>query len=466
MTNSIIRQPGLTGRTLYNGENLDLMRQMDSNSVHLIATDPPFCKGRDFHATPESLCDGAKFQDRWSWDRDVHDEWKQQIHDDWKALWSVIEMAKSCHSKSMAAYICWLSVRVLEMHRILREDGSLYLHCDQTASAYIRQMLDSVFGYKNFRNEIVWSYGLGGSSRKYWSRKHDNIFFYTKSDVWHFDKPQVPATSARMKGQMKGMDAVWHIPTINNMAKERVDYPTQKPLLLYRRKIEASTQKGDVVFDPFAGCATTLIAAEQAGRQWIGADLWENAHVPILLRYYREQLGPNSVEAKMSHEKLIEYMQLDTQAHVWFDKFGINFTKDLPIRTDGGACAAPYLKPLMRGKIKDAETEDASAKWSNEQKKAYLIEETRKQLGHPTGIICWGCGREFDHPDYLHLDHIRPRTDGGANSVHNRALLCYPCNGTKRKGADLTLTGLRKKNRKDKFMKAEIGLPVIGRIDK
>ena len=95
-------------RTLYHGDNLDFMRALNSNSVHLIATDPPFNKGRDFHATPDSLAAGAKFQDRWSWDHDVHEAWKEQIQDDWPAVWFVIEAAEMASGQDMAAFLCWL----------------------------------------------------------------------------------------------------------------------------------------------------------------------------------------------------------------------------------------------------------------------------------------------------------------------------------------------------------------------
>ena len=465
-------QSKIKNRTLYHGDNLDFMRAMDSESVHLIATDPPFNKGRDFHATPDSLSDGAKFQDRWSWNKDVHDEWKEQIQDDWPGLSSVIESAEKSHSEGMAAFICWLSVRVLEMHRILRDDGSLYLHCDHTASAYIKAMLDSIFGHKNFKNEIVWwYYNVAVTSKTFFGQKHDTIFFYTKGNDWTFNADDVRIPYADNSNWVKNAKSykdsryapnpkgklssnVFPIPTINNMSKERVGYPTQKPLKLYRRMIEASSNKGDVVFDPFAGCATTLIAAEQSERQWVGSDLWDKACYAVLTRLYREGLHPNSPEMKMSNEELVKHMRLESQMQLWFREFDVNYTNELPVRTDDGAIAAPYLKPVTKSKGVSPVREDDSARWLNERKKAYLI----KQTG---GMICWGCGREFDHEDYLELDHKVPRAERGANSLYNRALLCRPCNSTKRKGADLTLTGLRKKNNRDGFMKREIEIPEI-----
>ena len=134
-------------------------------------------------------------------------------------------------------------------------------------------VLDEVFGKGNFLNEIIWSYGLGGSSKRLYSRKHDVILFYAKSDDYYFDKPQIPATSQMMKGQMKGVTDVWDIPTLNNMAKERTGYPTQKPEALLERIISASSAKGDLVADFFAGSGTTAAVAEMLGRKWIASDL-------------------------------------------------------------------------------------------------------------------------------------------------------------------------------------------------
>ena len=186
-------------RTLYHGDNLDFMRALNSNSVHLIATDPPFNKGRDFHATPDSLAAGAKFEDRWSWEKDVHPEWKEQIQDDWPALWFVIEAAETAHSEAMAAFLCWLAVRVLEMHRVLRDDGSLYLHCDPTASHYIKAMLDSVFEKKNFRNEIIWCYTGNSVPTGGFQQKHDMILFYAKSEAAKFAMPLAPYSEATIR---------------------------------------------------------------------------------------------------------------------------------------------------------------------------------------------------------------------------------------------------------------------------
>ncbi len=154
---------------------------MNSGTVGLIATDPPFNKGRDFHATPESLASGASFQDRWSWKDDVHQDWIDRITDSWPNVIEVINAARTSYGDDMGAYLCFMGVRLIEMRRVLRGDGSIYLHCDPTASHYLKMLMDGIFGAKGFRNEIIWKYGLGGSSKKMFSKKHDVILFYTKS---------------------------------------------------------------------------------------------------------------------------------------------------------------------------------------------------------------------------------------------------------------------------------------------
>ncbi len=263
---------GSDSGSLHHGDNLPILRELPDESVNLIATDPPFNKGREVRADSNRAAGDATFTDRWSWERDVDPEWRAVLSNKCPSALAVIESTRQSYGDDMAAYLCFLAVRLAEMRRVLRNDGSIYVHCDPTSSHYLKQLMDTVFGIGNFRNEIVWAYGLGGSSRQTFSRKHDVILFYSKSDHYTFNKPQTPAKSQRLKGRMKGETDVWDIPSLNNMAKERTGYPTQKPLALYERIIEASSNPGDLVLDPFCGSGTTLVAAQRLGRHWIGID--------------------------------------------------------------------------------------------------------------------------------------------------------------------------------------------------
>ena len=398
-------------RTLYHGDNLDFMRGLNSASVDLIATDPPFNKGRDFHATPESLASGARFQDRWSW-KDIYPEWKEQIQDDWPTLWSVISTAEVAYGEDMGAFICWLGVRVIEMHRILKPTGSLYLHCDPTASHYIKTMLDAVFGKKNFRNEIVWKRQTSNNAvTKKFGAIADYILFYVKTDgatfntVYHkrseaelknyrrdgdgrlykaqdltapfsqssrrFEwRGTIPAPSRNWKCSLEKLEELWaagriktdkngcplqkgHIRYLDEMAegqrgqsiwtdilrlgrgKERTGYPTQKPLALYERMIKASSNEGDVVLDPFCGCATTLVSAERLGRQWIGADIWNEAYKTVLLRLYQDGLDPKSKDGKMKFNEM-DATGIGAQCVIRLPGGDVHYTKEVPQRTDDG----------------------------------------------------------------------------------------------------------------------------------
>ena len=170
--------PNWENRTLFHKDNLDVMRAMNSETIDLIATDPPFNKNRDFHATPDSLSSGASFQDRWSWEKDIHEDWLDQIKDDNPNLMYIIEAARKSHSDSMGAFLCFIAVLLLAMHRLLKPTGSIYLHCDPTASHYLKMIMDGIFERENFRNEIIWCYSNSGRSKKQFATKHDIILFW------------------------------------------------------------------------------------------------------------------------------------------------------------------------------------------------------------------------------------------------------------------------------------------------
>ncbi|MXZ43553.1 MAG: hypothetical protein F4Z01_01015 [Gammaproteobacteria bacterium] len=432
-------------RTLFHGDNLKFLRALNSESVDLIATDPPFKKGKDFHATPDSLASGAKFQDRWRWDDDVQPEWLDQIRDDFPEIWLVIDTANSIHMRKtrknlsqpreqvgsdMGAFLCFMAVRLLEMHRLLKPTGSIYLHCDPTASHYLKLILDAIFGKKNFQNEIVWAYRTGGASDKQFAKKHDILLAYKKSSQYvhrplverlYYEQEFFTTNKKDEEGRIYEdvyMRDVWtDIKALLNLNKERVGYPTQKPLALYGRILDASSVENDVVLDPFAGCATTLVVAEQLKRQWVGIDLWENVE--------------NVVKERLEKESEKLYGTLFAEE--------IHFTDQVPERTDDQQTAAPELK--VKESVRTPEP--PGARMTRAEMYEHLIIKQGSQ--------CQGCDREFDDQRYLELDHNVPRRDGGINHISNRILLCSPCN--RLKGAIYTLSGLRRENKKQGYMK-------------
>ena len=418
-------------RTLFHGDNLTFLRGMNSGTVHLIATDPPFNKARDFHATPDSIAKGARFTDRWAWERDTHPEWIDAIQDDWPAVWSVINAAEVASGEDMAAFLCWLGVRLLEMHRVLRNDGSIYLHIDHTAHAYVKALMDGIFGRENFQNELVWYYSGGGASKRRWARKHDTLLYYSKSNSWTFNVDEVRQPHKWDKGQRRAdgssrdyelgkiPDDVVVLHGVMPWAKERTGYPTQKPLALYDRIIKASSNPRDFVLDPFAGCATIPVVAERLGRQWIGIDIWDDAHQMVLDRLQFEGLA---IEGKS--DKLISLGD-------------VHYSTAAPVRSDDAEVAAPVLK--LKSKRRK---EPPGPRQTRAEMRAILMEEN--------GMMCEGCDRIFDDPRYLELDHNTPRSSGGINHISNRLLLCGPCNRVK--SDTLTLKGLRQRNRQEGWM--------------
>ena len=199
-----------------------MLRGIDTETIHLIATDPPFNKGRDFHATPDSLVAGASFQDRWTWDDDIK-EWADQLLDDWPHVYHVIEGSRMSYGDDMGAFLCFMGVRLIEMWRILRNDGSIYLHCDPTASHYLKELMDAVFEPKNFRNEIVWCYRKWTNKTDGFQKNHDIIFRYAKSNDFTFN-PILDANAPQSKKWERG----WDVNVVEGGIKQLLVYDRTK----------------------------------------------------------------------------------------------------------------------------------------------------------------------------------------------------------------------------------------------
>ena len=361
----------LTNRTLYIADNLEVLRGIDSECVDLIYLDPPFNSKRKYEAAKKSIASGASFKDVWD-DDDVNSDWFDEVAKHNPHLYQLIQISESIYDKSMKSYLLMLSIRMIEMYRVLKSTGSIYLHCDPTASHYIKLIMDSIFGKQNFINEIVYKRtGSNNSSTNSFGRIHDTILFYIKGgkatwnsqyeahdpkhiknfyrhqdthgqyghatlicyqskgeagQPWHNIDPAKSgsAWNAPRRGEYakyieenfipnyrqitsvhKRLDALdkagliyWpkkgKIPRlkfyldgsqgrvsqdiitnikIGSKHSERIGYPTQKPLALLELFIKSSSNKGDLVLDPFCGCATTCVASELLDRQWVGIDI-------------------------------------------------------------------------------------------------------------------------------------------------------------------------------------------------
>ena len=353
--------------TLYFGDCLHVMREdVADESVDLIYLDPPFNSKRLYNA----FVGGAQwvaFDDTWRWSEAV---------DDWHELAGSVETAPAMEGLrqilgdgAMLAYLSYMGNRLVECRRALKPTGSIYLHCDPTASHYLKALMDAVFGEENFRNEIVWKRTSAHSGARRFGPVHDTIFFYTKTDRYTWNRVLQSHDEAYIKASYRNADADgrryqtdnltgagtrqgesgaawrgrnptakgrhWAIPRnfpgggdvprpvgealdyldrtgrivwpksdtgmphfkryLDEMegasaqdvivdigpvaahARERMGYPTQKPLALLDRLVRASSNAGDIVLDPFCGCGTTIHAAQASGRRWIGIDVSVNA---------------------------------------------------------------------------------------------------------------------------------------------------------------------------------------------
>jgi len=295
----------LKTNALYLGDNLEILRRyIPDKSIDLIYLDPPFGGSRDYNLLYRE--DGGKktgvkaFSDTWKWHKAAEDVLQEVRQRAPSGIAKLIEgMAEGVGKTPALTYLLMMTPRLLELHRTLKDTGSLYLHCDPTASHYLKLILDRIFGARSFRNEIAWSYKGGGRSKKYFARKHDTIFFYTKSNRWTFNYQDILVGRTNrtyftdddgrrywlkygkkyyLKHEGKVPEDWWaDIEPLHGPYRERLGYPTQKPLALLERIIRASSNEGEIVLDPFCGCGTALVAAQQLGRRWLGIDISSEA---------------------------------------------------------------------------------------------------------------------------------------------------------------------------------------------
>ena len=276
--------PNWKNQTIWTGDCIDIMRGMNSESVDLIYLDPPFNSKANYAAPIGSKAAGAAFKDSWTLS-DVDAEWINLIESKHAALHRVLLAAMT---KSDKSYLAYMAARILEMRRLLKPTGSIYLHCDPTMSHYLKLIMDAVFGRRNFVNEVVWYYRGAGTPKSAFARRHDILLWYANQSGKHYfnpdpvRQPYAATTKERFShyiGNVRGTsdygqqslnplgkhpdDVITRIQPIAPSAKARLGYPTQKPIELLHYVIDSSSGPGDMVLDPFCGCATACIAAEQ-----------------------------------------------------------------------------------------------------------------------------------------------------------------------------------------------------------
>ena len=402
---------------------MEVLRCIDDKSVDLIYLDPPFNSNKNYGSPIGSKAAGFHFKDMW-YLSDTDNAWWGELAGSHPKLYSILRAIGIVNGNKDKSYLIYMAMRLIEMHRILKDTGSIYLHCDQVMSHSLKLILDSVFGKKNFINHITWKKnhhaGARGISKKF-SNQSDHIMFYTKTNKkFFFQKNYLPLTEKAKKrfkykdknGRLYSRDCplgdyskksisnfekqgkiyttkngkkslirfldeskgrpisdIWiDINLINSMAKERCGYSTQKPLALLERIIKASCPENGIVLDPFAGCSTACIASEKLGRKWIGIDI-------------------SPLAERLVKERLIKDLGLASTL--------VNIRKILPLRN------APKPSKNIKNKLYG------------------------EQGGH-----CKGCEGHFEIR-HLEIDHIDPKSKGGADTDSNLQLLCGHCNRTK-----------------------------------
>ena len=294
----LMTEPNFADKTIWTGDNLDILRGMNSECVDLIYLDPPFNSNQNYAAPVGSKAAGAAFKDTWSLS-DLDVAWMGLIADEQPATAHVLKTAGVTHGKRMQSYLTMMAVRLMEMRRVLKPTGSIYLHCDPYASHYLKMLMDAVFGAGSYRNEIIWRYKkYQKANMRYFTRNSDRILYYLRSSQSTynpvFEKLKTPKRYLKrewdkatqrivnskdeygrvqyMTVDQEKVDDVWALPYLMPAARERIGFPTQKPLALLERIIKASSNEGDVVLDPFCGCATACVA-DKLNRKWVGIDI-------------------------------------------------------------------------------------------------------------------------------------------------------------------------------------------------
>ena len=390
---SNIANPDGSCRTIFCHDNLEVLRGINSACIDLIYLDPPFNKKKTFTAPIGSSAEGAEFSDIFK-EKDVKEDWLKDIKEDHYPIHELLSAVKNIEGRKSYnfCYLAYMAIRLMECHRVLKDTGSLYLHCDPTMSHYLKLMLDCIFGEKNFKNELIWKRTFAHNDPKKFGRNRDAILFYVKTQAYFFNSvlvaydqsyidnffryedkrgpyrlvtltgPKVnpndeeykgysPADSGRswsipqriiakltnkqdlstlekldlmekndyivfsqngvpsFKSYLEDLEGaavqeVWtDIPPVSAHAKERTGYPTQKPMALLERIIKASSKQGDIVLDPFCGCATTCVASEKLKRKWIGIDVSVKAYELVKERLGKEIEGSGT----LFYEKLVDF---------------------------------------------------------------------------------------------------------------------------------------------------------------
>ena len=333
--------------TLYYGDNLEVLQNFPAECVDLIYLDPPFNSKANYNVLfgeggSQSKSQIRAFDDTWHWGMEAEKSYATVMEKNGKPADALEAFRGLLGDNDMMAYLAMMTPRLIELRRVLKDTGSIYLHCDPTASHYLKILMDSIFGKRQFRNEIAWCYRGAGYPKKDFGKRHDVILRYSKTENYYFNLDDVreeyaETTKERFKhyiGNVRGgndfgqqslnpkgkhPDDWWQIQPIAPSSNDRLGYPTQKPLSLLEKIVLASSNKGDVILDPFCGCGTTIHAAQKLERNWLGIDI---THLAIGLIEYRLQkafsISPKVIGAPEDMDGAVDLAKRDKyQFEAW-----------------------------------------------------------------------------------------------------------------------------------------------------
>ncbi len=303
---------------LFYGDNLEVLRRhIKDESIDLCYIDPPFNSKRNYNQIYNNIGkeDQAQaFIDTWTWDG-IANQGLAEIQENYlghftsQSIDLISGLAKVLGKGSLLAYLVSMTLRIAEIYRVLKNTGSFYLHCDPSASHYLKIILDSIFCGQggDYVNELIWCYGSGGASKFHFSKKHDVILLYRKStNNFVFNVDEVRETySSPEKVEHKVINGKaykrkhelgripfdwWQLPILTNTAAERLGYPTQKPESLLEKIIKVSSNENDVILDAYCGCGTTVAVSQRLNRQWIGIDITYQS-ISLILKRLEDTFG-------------------------------------------------------------------------------------------------------------------------------------------------------------------------------
>ena len=469
-------------RTIFTGDNLDILRGINSECVDLVYLDPPFNSNRTYAAPLDSEARGAEFDDVWTLD-DMKEEWIDEIELRMPALFHLINGAKASHSESMAGYLTFMSVRLLELHRVLKRNGSIYLHCDDTAAHYLKSIMDALFGWQNYRAGIIWKRTSAHNDSRRFGRVQDYILFYSRQGVINTDDIRVPLDSEYVEqfyryedergvyrlsdltaprlgtgetGQLwRGHDPnksgrQWNAPLRGHYAAwiEENLIPEYREITSPLARLNALDEAGLIYHPPNNGMPGLKRYLESNPGQ-VPTALWTD--ISPVAPHARERTGWKTQKPLALLERIIsassnpDDLVLDpfcgcATACIAAEKLGRQW-----IGIDILPQAAEVLQDRARRELQIPLDDDEGKGWEDWTPfiRTEPTQRTDLTLLHPTDLRsekellyasqrgkCIGC--EFELPLHvLTIDHIVPRSRGGLDAVGNLQLLCHTCNAIK-----------------------------------